>query len=84
MTDSAFGPVNNLARHGFRNLKAVNCNLSAPALYEEAVRRGEGHVAKCGPLVVLTGLHTGRSANDKFVVQRRSTERTSGGTTTRR
>ena len=40
MTDTAFG----LGRHGFRNLKAVNFNLSAPALYEEAVRRGEGHV----------------------------------------
>ena len=30
MTDTAFG----LSRHGFRNLKAVNFNLSAPALYE--------------------------------------------------
>src|SRR6185437_1120448 len=69
---NAFG----LERHGFRNLKAVNWNLSAPALYEEAVRRGEGHVAKNGPLVVLTGIHTGRSANDKFVVRDASTENT--------
>src|ERR1043166_1626385 len=61
----AFG----LEQHGFRNLKAVNWNFAAPALYEEAVRRGEGHVAKNGPLVVLTGIHTGRSANDKFVVR---------------
>src|SRR3954470_10220581 len=63
MTDIAFG----LGRHGFRNLKAVNWNLSAPALYEEAVRRGEGMVAANGPLVVRTGVHTGRSASDKFV-----------------
>jgi phosphoenolpyruvate carboxykinase (ATP) len=67
---SAFG----LEAHGFRNLKAVNWNLSAPALYEEAVRRGEGHVAKSGPLVVLTGHHTGRSASDKFVVKDANTE----------
>src|SRR6201996_3026095 len=63
-----------LERHGFRNLKAVNWNLTAPALYEEAVRRNEGHVAKNGPLVVLTGQHTGRSASDKFVVKDANTE----------
>src|ERR1700761_1093507 len=70
MTDTAFG----LGRHGFRNLKAVNWNLSAPALYEEAVRRGEGQVAANGPLVVRTGIHTGRSAGDKFVVRDAETE----------
>ncbi|HEX4269913.1 MAG TPA: phosphoenolpyruvate carboxykinase (ATP), partial [Rhizomicrobium sp.] len=63
-----------LERQGFRNLKSVNWNLTAPALYEEAVRRGEGHVAKSGPLVVLTGQHTGRSASDKFVVKDDQTE----------
>jgi phosphoenolpyruvate carboxykinase (ATP) len=74
MTDSAFGPKNDLGRHGLRNLKAVHANLSAPALYEEAVRRGEGHVAANGPLVVRTGIHTGRSAADKFVVRDAHTE----------
>jgi phosphoenolpyruvate carboxykinase (ATP) len=69
-------PTDKLARHGFRNLKAVHFNLSAPALYEEAVRRGEGHVAVNGPLVVRTGIHTGRSAGDKFVVRDASTEST--------
>src|ERR1700748_1603250 len=69
---SAFG----LEALGFRNLKAVNWNLSAPALYEEAVRRGEGHVAQNGPLVVLTGQHTGRSAADKFTVRDAATEGT--------
>ena len=39
-----------------------------------AVARGEGHVAKDGPLVVLTGQHTGRSATDKFVVRDAATE----------
>ena len=31
-----------LEAQGFRNLKAVHLNLSAPALYERAVARGEG------------------------------------------
>jgi phosphoenolpyruvate carboxykinase (ATP) len=67
---------NSLARHGLRNLARVNLNLSAPALFEEAVRRGEGHVAKNGPLVVRTGQHTGRSANDKFTVRDDTTDKT--------
>jgi phosphoenolpyruvate carboxykinase (ATP) len=76
MTDTARDSSWGLSRHGFRNLKAVNWNLSAPALYEESVRRGEGQVAKNGPLVVRTGIHTGRSAGDKFVVRDASTENT--------
>ena len=47
----------------------VYWNLTAPALYEEAVRRGEGVIAADGPLACRTGQHTGRSPNDKFVVQ---------------
>jgi len=58
-----------LEKQGFRNLKAVHWNLTAPALYERAVARGEGHVAQHGPLVVITGQHTGRSASDKFIVR---------------
>ena len=44
-------------------------NLSAAALYEEAVRRREGLIAATGPLVCRTGPHTGRSPNDKFIVK---------------
>jgi len=67
---SAYG----LEEQGFRNLKAVQWNLTAPRLYEIAVARGEGKVAKNGPLVVLTGQHTGRSATDKFVVRDAASE----------
>ncbi len=49
-------------------------NLSAPVLYEEAVRRQEGIIAAEGPLVCRTGQHTGRSPNDKFIVREPSSE----------
>jgi phosphoenolpyruvate carboxykinase (ATP) len=44
-------------------------NLDTAQLVEEAIRHGEGLLAKDGPLVVETGKHTGRSAKDKFIVQ---------------
>jgi phosphoenolpyruvate carboxykinase (ATP) len=53
----------------------VRWNLSSAALYEEAVRRGEGLIAAHGPLVCRTGQHTGRSPNDKFVVREPAAEK---------
>jgi len=64
-----------LEQQGFRNLRTVHWNLSAPALYEQAVIRGEGHVARGGALVALTGQHTGRSASDKFIVRDADSDR---------
>jgi phosphoenolpyruvate carboxykinase (ATP) len=52
----------------------LSTNLSSAALYEEAVRRGEGVIAAEGPLVCRTGQHTGRSPNDKFFVQEPSSQ----------
>src|SRR5215217_5128908 len=52
----------------------VRWNLSTAALYEEAIRRQEGVIAAAGPLACRTGLHTGRSPNDKFVVREPSSE----------
>ena len=51
-------------------------NLGTAQLYEESLRRGEGKLASDGPLVVTTGKHTGRSANDKFTVRDDTTENT--------
>jgi phosphoenolpyruvate carboxykinase (ATP) len=51
-------------------------NLGTAPLVELAVKRGEGVLAKDGPLVVATGKHTGRSANDKFIVRDGETENT--------
>jgi phosphoenolpyruvate carboxykinase (ATP) len=43
-------------------------------LVEEAIKRGHGKLSKYGALVVETGKHTGRSANDKYIVRSSSTE----------
>ena len=65
---------NGLEIHGIEHVTAY-WNLCTPSLYEESVRRHEGLISKDGPLVVRTGHHTGRSANDKFVVKEPSSER---------
>ncbi|MBS0525402.1 MAG: phosphoenolpyruvate carboxykinase [Proteobacteria bacterium] len=53
---------------GLKNHGNLYWNLTVPHLYEEAIRRGEGKVGEGGALVVRTGIHTGRSPNDKFFV----------------
>ena len=60
--------------HGLARLRHCYWNLGTAALYEHALRNGEGRLAADGPLVVLTGRHTGRSAGDKFIVCDRATE----------
>jgi phosphoenolpyruvate carboxykinase (ATP) len=47
----------------------VHRNDSTVALIERAVARGEGHFALTGAFAVETGTHTGRSAQDKFIVK---------------
>ncbi len=63
-----------LEAHGLVSVRRVHWNLSVPELYEEAVRRHEGVIAEGGPLVCLTGQHTGRSPNDRFIVREPSSE----------
>ena len=57
-----------LAGTGVHAGHAVHANLSAPALTEAAISRREGHLSADGALMVRTGVHTGRSPRDKFVV----------------
>ncbi len=63
-----------LENHGFILLDQVFWNLPTPALIEEAVFRGEGHLVYGGPFLVTTGKHTARAAADKFIVRQHSTE----------
>jgi phosphoenolpyruvate carboxykinase (ATP) len=44
-------------------------NLDTPQLVELVLLRGEGRMSEHGALVVETGKHTGRSAQDKYIVR---------------
>jgi phosphoenolpyruvate carboxykinase (ATP) len=57
-----------LERLGITNPSVVYRNLTPAQLTEHALRRGEGTLSNTGALVVKTGKYTGRSANDKFIV----------------
>ena len=60
--------------HGIRRAGHVRWNLREPQLYELSLADGGPTLAAGGPLVVRTGAHTGRSANDKFVVREPGSE----------
>lgn len=57
-----------LEKLGIVNTAAVYRNLTPAQLIEHALRRDEGTLSDKGALVVKTGKYTGRSANDKFIV----------------
>ncbi len=57
-----------LEKLGIINPTNVYRNLTPAELTEHALRRGEGTLSTTGALVVKTGKYTGRSANDKFIV----------------
>jgi phosphoenolpyruvate carboxykinase (ATP) len=46
----------------------IHANLTAAGLYAHALRRGEGRLSADGAFMAITGQHTGRSVQDKFVV----------------
>jgi phosphoenolpyruvate carboxykinase (ATP) len=62
---SSFG----LDKHGIEGVRTAYWNLPPARLAEMAVQRGEAVLAAEGPLVCVTGSHTGRSPNDKFLVK---------------
>jgi phosphoenolpyruvate carboxykinase (ATP) len=69
-------PAFGLDKQGIDVEARLHWNLGTAPLVEHAVQRGEGLLSKDGPFVVKTGAHTGRSANDKFIVRDAETENT--------
>lgn len=69
---SSFG----IEQQGLRGVADQYWNLATAHLYEEAIRRREGLIARDGPFVTTTGKHTGRSANDKFIVENAASKET--------
>ncbi len=63
-----------LSHHGLINLNTVYWNLPCEALYEEIVFRGEGRIVSGGPVIVNSGKHTARAAQDKYIVREPSSE----------
>jgi phosphoenolpyruvate carboxykinase (ATP) len=64
--DTGGPPVKRESRHA---ATVDHRNLAPSELIEHTIRRGEGRLADGGALVVETGVHTGRSPEDKFVVR---------------
>nr|WP_294168650.1 phosphoenolpyruvate carboxykinase [uncultured Sphingomonas sp.] len=62
-------PQQGLEAQGIKTNAELFWNLTTAPLVEQAVSRGEGLLARDGPIVVKTGRHTGRSAQDRFIVR---------------
>ncbi len=67
--------ADSLAGTGVRAGRPVLANLTAPSLVAESLQRREGRLSIDGSLMVETGVHTGRSVRDKFVVDEPSVTR---------
>jgi phosphoenolpyruvate carboxykinase (ATP) len=69
-------PTSGLEAQGIETRANLHWNLVTARLIQLAIARNEGRLSADGPLVVETGTHTGRSAQDKFIVRDAETEST--------
>jgi len=73
MAEAHGTPTGDLSSHGIAPAGDVYWNQDATTLIELAVARGEGVYSAHKALVTETGERTGRSPNDKFIVDEPST-----------
>src|SRR4051795_10647372 len=64
-----------LSEYGLEPKGRIHRNPTTAMLYTHALANKEGVLAEGGPLVVDTGIHTGRSPKDKFIVREPGSER---------
>ncbi|MFT4715976.1 MAG: phosphoenolpyruvate carboxykinase (ATP) [Paracoccaceae bacterium] len=76
MINDRVNPSQTLDALGITGLASVHYNDMEPSLVEKSIVRGESTLGKGGALLVTTGKHTGRSPEDKFVVQSPSVQDT--------
>ena len=68
-----------LSKYGIKNVKEVLYNPSYEVLYNEETKPGlegfdKGQVTELGAINVMTGIYTGRSPKDKYIVYDRTTK----------
>ena len=68
------GQLVDLSEHGLTPSGTVHYQPTTALLYSHTLERRDGRLAEGGSLVVDTGIHTGRSPNDKFVVREPGSE----------
>ena len=65
-----------LGDFGFSQNLTINYQLNIPQLIEKALLRGEGKLTDTGALAIDTGIFTGRSPKDRFIVDDEITRET--------
>ena len=68
------GQLVDLSEHGLTPSGTIHHQPTTALLYSHTLERRDGRLAEGGSLVVDTGIHTGRSPNDKFVVREPDSE----------
>jgi len=56
------------------NPSAIHCNLSQDEWKQQELKRGEGRLSKNGTVIVNTGIYTGRSPKDRFIVENKASK----------
>ncbi len=69
----------NLAKYGIQNVQEIVYNPSYEQLFEEEMRPGlegfeKAQLTELGAVNVMTGIYTGRSPKDKFIVKDETTK----------